>query len=207
MIKSKKELAVLLSQLKTFHKPKLKLEQYQTDSEIAAELLWNAYLGGNIQKKVIMDLGCGNGILGIGALALGASEGVFCDIDDAALNLAIENCELIEGILTKKFKTSFSNCNFSECNKRVDVVLENPPFGTKNEHIDSLFLEQAFKLSKIVYSFHKIETKDFIINFAKSHGFKVIDIITFKMPLKATFSFHKKKIYNVGVGCFVLKKI
>ena len=64
----KTELELKLSQLKSIENPKVFLEQYGTHADIAAETLWVAYISGDIENKVVADLGCGNGILGIGAL-------------------------------------------------------------------------------------------------------------------------------------------
>ena len=69
---SKGRLGVILSRLRVFYKAKVRVEQYPTDSEIAAQMLWESHLRGDIEGKVIVDLGCGTGILGIGALILGA---------------------------------------------------------------------------------------------------------------------------------------
>ena len=62
-IGSKSSLAVALSKLKGFEKPKVKKEQYMTDSEVAADILWNAFMDGYIDDKTIADLGSGTGIL------------------------------------------------------------------------------------------------------------------------------------------------
>ena len=74
-INSKSSLAIILSKLKLFSKPQLNLEQYPTDSEIAAEVLWNAHMNDDLDNKVVADLGCGTGILGIGALLLHSKKG------------------------------------------------------------------------------------------------------------------------------------
>ncbi len=55
----------------------------------------------------------------------------------------------------------------------VDVVIQNPPFGTKEQHADCEFLKKAFELAPVIYSFHKNSTKNYIIQFGKSHGFFV----------------------------------
>ena len=39
---TKKQLAIILSKLKVFESPKVSVEQYNTDSEIAATILWNS---------------------------------------------------------------------------------------------------------------------------------------------------------------------
>ena len=79
-IGSKKAVTVVLSGLKGFESPKVRVEQYSTDAEIAAEVLWYAYMKGDI-GKVSVDLGCGTGILGIGLLALGSEKVHFIDSD------------------------------------------------------------------------------------------------------------------------------
>jgi len=50
-----------------------------------------------------LDLGCGSGILGIGALLLGSGEVCGCDIDPKAPDVALENARL-NGITTENFK-------------------------------------------------------------------------------------------------------
>src|SRR3989338_1932750 len=93
MIKSKSQLAILLSRLAGFDNSKLKLgrEQYATDSEAAAEALWFAYMSGDIEGKTVADLGCGTGLLGIGALLLGAKQAYFIDNDEEALATCEKN--------------------------------------------------------------------------------------------------------------------
>ena len=73
-IGSKAGLARVLSGLKGFDEAKVRLEQYPTDGETAADILWNMYILGDIDGKVIVDLGAGTGILGIGAGLLGAKR-------------------------------------------------------------------------------------------------------------------------------------
>jgi predicted RNA methylase len=61
MALSKSWLAILLSKVAGFPKADTKKEQYQTDSEIAAEVLWHAYMAGDIKNLSILDAGCGIG--------------------------------------------------------------------------------------------------------------------------------------------------
>src|SRR3989338_1673942 len=90
-INSKSRLAIALSRLEGFSEPKVRQEQYLMDSEIGASVLWNACLLGDIRGKVIADLGCGTGMLGIGALMLGAKQVLFVDMDKNALETAKNN--------------------------------------------------------------------------------------------------------------------
>jgi putative methylase len=67
-----KQIEIILSQLLPYSNPKLKLEEYSLDSKSAAKILSVAGLIYNdITNKRIIDLGCGTGILAIGAALIG----------------------------------------------------------------------------------------------------------------------------------------
>ena len=95
-MKSKKQLEVKLSQLKPAVSLQAVLEQYTTPLTIAAEVLWFAYMHNDIKGKVVADLGCGNGILGLGAGLLGAQMVIFLDSDKASLDIARMNAQSIK---------------------------------------------------------------------------------------------------------------
>ena len=67
-----KKLKEYLQDVEEFSNPKDKYEQYQTNYEVAADLVH--YISNNygFENKVIADLGCGSGILGIACLLCGA---------------------------------------------------------------------------------------------------------------------------------------
>ena len=119
---TKSGLAIELSKLKAFEKPKIKSEQYITDSEIAADVLWFAYMKGDINGKIIADLGCGTGTLGIGALLLGAKKVFFIDNDERALEICRENA--------KKFtkKSVFLPKHIKEFDGKADTIIKKTPF-------------------------------------------------------------------------------
>jgi putative methylase len=202
MINSKSKLAILLSKLKVFDSPMIREEQYSTDSEIAAEFLWNAYYIGDIKDKTIADFGSGTGILGIGALLLDAKKLFFVENDEKSMEIAKKNIFLAG--MEKEFikKSVFINKNIEKFNQKVDVVIENPPFGTKKKHADKVFLEKAFNTADIIYSFHKLETSSFVKKISEDNGFNITHKWNFRFPLKATQSFHKRKIHRINVSCF-----
>ena len=197
---SKSSLAIELSKLKVFNQANVSLEQYPTDSEIAATILWQAKMNNDIEDKIIADLGAGTGILGIGALLLGADYVYFVEKDEKAIEILKENLNNLN--IEDNFK--IINSEIQEFNKKVDLVIQNPPFGTKEKHADKLFLEKAFEITSKIYSFHKTSTKVFIEKISKDHNFKIKEQINFKFPLKATQKFHKKRIENIDVSCFKL---
>lgn len=202
----KKDLAILLSGLRPLSVPNVELEQYLTDSEIAADVLWDAFLRGDVERNVIADFGCGNGILGIGALLLGARKVYFVDVDKRAIALAKENLRFVQECTGKNYVASFFLQDITAFSHRVDVVLQNPPFGVQQEHADKLFLEQAMIVADVVYTIHKVESKTFIASLARDHGFRVTFFTKTLFPLKKTQAFHTQKIYKVPVGIWRLER-
>jgi putative methylase len=195
---NKKSLAVELSRLKKFENVKPELEQYPSDSELAAHILWQAFMNGDIEGKVVADLGCGNGIFGIGALILGAKKVYFVDVDKDSLEVAKGNCE-------------FENCEFFnidifDFDKFVDSVVMNPPFGVQNKHIDRSFLEVAMQFSNIIYTIHKVESRKFIESLVDSNSFEIVSCEEKDFILKKTMKFHKSEKYSVRVGVWALKR-
>ena len=139
---TKSRLAIVLSKLKGFSAPELLSEQYPTDSETAADILWLAYMNSDVKDKVIADFGCGTGILGIGCLLLGAKKVYFVDNDSDALAAAAAN---INGLKIRSDKYEIINSDVNEIKLKADVVVQNPPFGTKQKHADKQFLLKAFE--------------------------------------------------------------
>ena len=221
---SKSRLAIVLSGLEGFYEPKVRQEQYLMDSEIGASILWNAYLLRDIEGKVIADLGCGTGILGIGSLLLGAKHVFFVDSDEKALETAKNNLSKMQKHFWDARKPPISDISkvksegygfgkpefickdIRKLELKANVVLQNPPFGTKVKHNDSFFLENALKIAPIVYSFHKSETKGFLQLFSAKKNARITHIWDFKFPLKATFSFHRRQIHRINVSCLRFEK-
>ncbi len=66
-----RKLEIILEQAKVFESPSAELEQYYTPATVAARLLHFAFLRGDIASKRVVDLGCGTGVLALGAALLG----------------------------------------------------------------------------------------------------------------------------------------
>ena len=199
---SKSRLGIELSGLKGFHEPKIKQEQYVMDGEVGAAILWSAYLLGDIDGKIIADFGCGTGILGIGALLLGAKQVFFIDFDEKSLEIAKSNLSKLKSEDYILGNADFICQDITKLKIEAEVVLQNPPFGTKIRHNDTIFLKKALETAPIVYSFHKSESKQFLEKFSAENNIDITYIWGFKFPLKATFSFHRRRIHRIDVSCF-----
>ena len=63
----RKQLESYLEEVNQFSSPKLELEQYATDSHLAASVLYTMESSfGDLQDKIVLDLGAGCGVLSIG---------------------------------------------------------------------------------------------------------------------------------------------
>jgi len=205
---TKSKLAIILSKLRDFDEHILHLEQYSTPSEIAADIVWKAYMNSDVDGKTILDPACGPGYFGIGCLLLGAKKVYFVDIDEKAIDILKSNLNLIK-LKYKDLdeKIVIKNTDIKNFNENVDTVMQNPPFGVKKMHADKIFLEKAFNISETIYSVHKIESKKFIESIAKDYNFKITGYWKYDFMLRKTQGFHKKQKCYIKVGCWRLKKI
>ena len=202
-MRSKKELAIILSKLKDFDFPDTKLEQYSTPSEIAADILWVAYMNGDIHSKTVLDAACGPGIFGLGALLLGAKKVYFVDLDKKILKTAKENIKEIK----KSYNVGnsiFKQQDIINFKTKVNTVIQNPPFGVQKEHADKTFLKKAMEVCDKIYSIHKIESEGFIRTLSRENNFLLKKIIPLIFSIKQTQKYHKRPIYRFKAACFIL---
>ena len=136
------------------------------------------------------------------ALLLGAKKTYFVDNDKDAL----ETCRRNIADADVNDAAVVVHSDVKGFPGKADVVVQNPPFGTKEKHADREFLMQAFKVAAVVYSFHKIETAGFVKKFAADNGFPVTHIIPLQLQLKRTYAFHKSRMRRVEVGVFRMGK-
>jgi len=205
-IRSKKDLEVQLSKLKSFESPSLELEQYPTPSNIAAEWIWNMALKGEAAGREILDAGCGPGILGIGLLLMGARKVYFLDLDEKIMLVCMENYNQIKEEY-EVGEAEFIIGDVSIFDHEPEIIVQNPPFGTKSEHADKKFLEKAFSISRIVYSMHKWSTKSFVEAISKDFKFRITDLWRYEFPIKAKFEFHQKPVKNIDAGLWRMEKL
>ncbi|KAF5894959.1 methyltransferase-like protein 5, partial [Clarias magur] len=148
----------------------------------------------DIKNKLVADLGCGCGVLSIGAAVLDAGLCVGFDIDSDALDIFKGNVEEFE----------LPNIDMVQCDvcsveslytKKFDTVIMNPPFGTKhNQGIDMQFLKTALSMARgAVYSLHKTSTRHHIQKKASDWNVKMEVIAELRYDLQASYKFHKKK--------------
>lgn len=199
-----RHLEELLQDIDGFEKPKILLEQYVTPPHLGSHMLHTIQSQyGDIEGKVVADLGCGCGALTIGAAALEASLAIGFEIDPEALEIL--QCNVEEQELDN---IDVINCDVNSIPEKFngffDTVVMNPPFGTKhNAGTDMKFLERALKLTNnTVYSLHKSSTREHVLKVAKSHGATGEVLAQLRYDLPSTYKFHKKKSVDIEVDLF-----
>lgn len=192
----RKKLERKLQNVEGFSKPDADLEQYQTPPSLASMLLWHAYISGDLEGKKVYDLGCGTGILSMGAKLLGAKKVTGVDVDEDVLERARENAKDME------LEVDFKRSKVSELESTADLVIQNPPFGSQKKGSDRPFIRKSLEIAPIVYSFHKKETEDFVERFVEDLGGKVAEKISVDFPLKKTMPWHEKEIDTTKVNLY-----
>ena len=189
-IVKKKDLEIVLQQIKQPEKIKAELEQYTTPAHIAADILWLAYYNGDIKGKIVIDLGCGTGIFAIGAALLKAKKIVGVDIDEKMIEIAKKEAERFS------LKINFYVMDVDEFSLQGDTVIMNPPFGAQyaNRKADRKFVRKAMEISKAFYSLHLKESIEFIKNLIIANEWRVVMEKMYKFPIKASLPFHEKRM-------------
>ncbi|NOR48752.1 MAG: methyltransferase [Methanosarcinaceae archaeon] len=188
-----RQLEILLEQVAVFESPSPSLEQYTTPAGIAAELLYFALMKGDLMDTVY-DLGCGTGILAIGAALVDAPTVVGFDIDMNALKTARQSAKKL-GV-----DVGFVCSSIQDVPGRAHTVIMNHPFGAQVRGSDRPFLIRALEVADVVYSIHNEGSYKFIKKFISPAV--ITDRYKVGFPLKRTFKFHKKDIEVVNVEIY-----
>ncbi len=193
--RDKKELEIFLQRLKDLKNPKPELEQHSTPPDLASSLIHLVYLMGDLEGSRVADLGCGNGILAIGSVLYGASYAIGVDIDPEAVEVAKENAEAVE----VSDRTEFVAMNVSNFEEKVDVVIQNPPFGVVRRHADLKFLDKALQISRVVYSIHMAGNSRFLAEYASKRGARLTHVERWPFPLRRIFYYHRRRVVSIPV--------
>ncbi len=195
----RKQDEIFLQTLATFINPKPHLEQYPTPPEIAVKFLNMAYK--DIKGKVVFDLGCGTGVLSIGAAILGAKFVVGVDIDFEALKVAKRNL-LLANEIYGKLQVYFINADVRVFNFKCETVIMNPPFGMQRKGADREFIECAIKGARVVWTLLGANSDPFLDKLSKIYGFSFERKGDLVFKIKRSMSFHKRDIYKTRVSIY-----
>ncbi|XP_022120509.2 rRNA N6-adenosine-methyltransferase Mettl5 [Pieris rapae] len=196
-----------LGAISGFTQPRVEYEQYETPAHIAAVALYTMQTQFEaLESKLVLDAGCGPGMLSCGASLLGAGTVTAVDIDGESLDILKENIEFTEVENIDIIQCNFLCPEMYRCENYFDTVVMNPPFGTKNNAgIDMKFLKMGLDLScDSVYSLHKSTTRCHIQKRIKEWGAKGSVIAELRYNLKSSYKFHKQQSKDIAVDLWRL---
>ena len=192
-----RHLEMALERLEGFPAPSPALEQYRTPAVVAARLLHHAWSKGDIEGRVVLDLGCGTGILACGSVLAGARRAVGVDVDPAALATAGENSRRLDVAVT------FLQADISDHGKigeagPYDTVVMNPPFGAQKPHADRPFIDAALALAPTVYGIFNAGSREFLASYVAGRA-EITEVVEARFPLRRTFRFHRDDMREIPV--------
>ncbi|MGC9226967.1 METTL5 family protein [Caldivirga sp.] len=191
MLKGKKELESIIQDIGGYSKPKLKLEQYVTDADVVAEVVWLAYLKGDVAGNRIIDPVCGTGRFSAAGALLGSIQVICSDIDEDAVRDAYKYLSRL-GLLNV-VDLIVMDFTMPAIARPLDTVFQNPPFGIWSPRgIDVKLLLNSLKLSKVTYSIHKEGTVDYVTKVVKALGRSIEVARGFKLSIPYTYRHHRK---------------
>lgn len=186
----------MLSSIPPHPAPKVELEQYATPADLAAPLLFEAWTLGDIEGKVVVDLGCGTGVFAIGAALLGAREVVGLDVDAAALEVARASASKLGATV------DWREGDVRSWTGRADTVVSNPPFGAQTPGADRPFLETAFASAPVAYLLHSAPAREFVVAFAQRSGFAPTHEWALKFDVAHVYRHHTKAKATLDVRAY-----
>ena len=195
-----KNLEMMLQRLAGFPHPRPSLEQYQTPAPLAARLLFHAFMKGDIEGKVVCDLGSGTGLLAIGASILGAAQVEGVEIDEKAVAVAEENARLFD-VDVEFLVADVSGTDPMDLAERIglcDTVIMNPPFGAQKVHADRPFIDLALRIAPVTYGIFNAGSIPFVRAYTSERA-EISEKVSGSFPIKRTFAFHTRDIQDIEV--------
>jgi putative methylase len=199
---TRRRLASELGVVAGFEDPSAPLEQYHTPPGIAAHIVHLADLQEDLAGRTVVDLGCGTGMLALGAAHRGPERVVGVDLDPAPLATARDN-ERRVGALTDVEWIRADATEAPLCLADATVLM-NPPFGAQsgNEHADRAFLETAGAIASVSYSVHNAGSREFVESFVTDAGGEVTHGFEATFDLPRQFEFHDSESRELAVEVF-----
>jgi len=196
----KSELIRKLSQVEKFSQPKVELEQYVTPPELAADIIHTAFMRGDLEKKEVLDLGAGTGILAVGA-ALARGEVTAVEKDEDALRIAQRNAEELD---VSRF-IDFRNEDARETEGKFDTCIMNPPFSVHSD-IGLDFFRKAFRATDNVYSVAPRDVRERIKELSEEYDHEVLGVEEYTISLGPSYSFHTEEERDTPVDLIVTER-
>jgi len=183
---------MLLSGLEQIQSQSIELEQYATDGDLSARWLTDISTFGDLQKGcTVADLGSGNGVLGLGALALGAGKTILIEADQMACDTAKRNAEKMDFDHSVEVIQASIGTDPIQLDS-ADVIVSNPPWGRQYPKADRPFLDAILSAQLPSHLMHSAEASHIEPAF-KGQGWSVERYGEADFALPAAYSHHSRE--------------
>jgi len=158
------------------------LEQYATEGDLAAQWLLAMHEYGDLHEHHVVDVGAGNGILGLGAMLLGATSAVLIDADEAVCAVAETNATALgvgASVLHRHVTAAQDLSAEAGC-----TVVANPPWGVRTTGADRPVLNAIFGCTaSVVHLMHHADAGH-VEALAQGAGWASEEVLraTFRLP-------------------------
>ena len=201
-----RHLAMRLSSLTPHPCHSVELEQYPTEGNLAAAWLTKIGLGDGFDGKHILDLGAGNGVLGIGAAFLGAEHVTMVECDSVTVETLRMNVEDVDGVSMSTILEQRIDGRPLNLDSKVDMVIMNPPWGVQTQRADRMFFETIFAMEiPLVHFIHSIDAEH-LLPLAQEHGYELHSIYQDDFRLPPAYAHHSKNKATTRIRCYRLEK-
>lgn len=187
-----------LSTVSDFEDPKISLEQYRTPPALAADIIYTAYMQGDIDGKKVADFGTGTGILAAGAALLGGKVVAF-DTDRDALKQAEENFEKL-GV-----EVELVESEINDIDEEFDTVVMNPPFSMHSD-IGLEFWKKAVESSSAVYGLSPTPVRERIKDFLGNSQYEISEVAGYRVGLPPSYGFHTEESHETHVDLIIARR-
>ena len=199
-----KQHEIVLQAFSDFPHPRADLEQYPTPPDVAVRFLNLA--SHDIVGRRVVDLGCGTGILTVGAALLGASISVGVEADAEALEVARRNLRLASEVFGD-LNVAFVRARIPEFHFRAHTVVMNPPFGMRRKGSDRAFLTTAMEGANVVWTLLGRDSDPFVSRLAEEMGFRAERVAHLPFTLRRSMRFHRKDRMRIVVSAYRLVRV
>ena len=201
-----RHLAMRLSSLEPHPCQSVELEQYPTEGNLAAAWLTKIELGDGFAGKHVLDLGAGNGVLGIGAAFLGAKHVTMVECDSPTVDVLQNNVREVEGeSICSIIKTRVVGHPI-ELEQPVDMAIMNPPWGVQTLGADRAFFETLFSMEiPLIHFIHSINAEH-LLPLAQENEYELHSIYQDDFRLPAAYAHHTKNKSSTRIRCYRLEK-
>jgi len=203
-----KHLAIELSKLSPHPQHAVELEQYATEGDLAAFFVLAVDQLDIIGGKKIVDVGAGNGVLGIGCGILGAEHVTMIEGDSSVCQIAQQN----SSVIMEKYPTKLTTINCmigadqAPGNLECDIVIMNPPWGFQTTKADRPLIEYGFMLNPdSLYILHSANATH-LEQLGKANGYdcELVFESNFRLPPK--YMHQSRKMGQTEVRCWRFHK-